>query len=112
MMRRGPKSIDWVILVLVGLFFAVIGPVAYSEAQSANCGPHDVVVARLATGYGESRRSVALGANNTVVETFVSEASGSWTITVTTPNGTTCLVASGQSYQAVNDPLPPPGEDS
>ena len=50
--------------------------------------------------------------NNAVVETFVSAQTGTWTITVNTPNGTTCLVASGQSYQAVNDPLPPPGEDS
>lgn len=112
MTRRGPKSIDWIILVLVGLFFAVIGPVSTSEAQSANCGPHDRVVAGLAVGYGETRVSIALGANNAVVETFVSAQTGTWTITVTTPNGTTCLVASGQSYQAVNDPLPPPGEDS
>ena len=112
MMRRGPKSIDRVILMMAGLFLAVIGPVGMSQAQSTNCGPHDRVVAGLAVGYGEARVSIALGANNVVVETFVAAQTGTWTITVTTPDGTTCLVASGQSYQAVNDPLPPPGEDS
>ena len=81
-------------------------------AQSANCGPHDVVVARLATSYGETLRSIALGSNNTVVETFASAETSSWTITVTTAGGPTCLVASGQSYQAVDVPLPPPGEES
>jgi TRAP-type mannitol/chloroaromatic compound transport system substrate-binding protein len=84
---------------------------AATLAQSANCGPHDVVVARLAEGYGESRQSIALGANNSVVEVFASSDSGSWTITVTAPGGPTCLVASGQAYQAVNEPLPTPEEE-
>ena len=96
----------------IGLAIVLIGLAGMVSAQSANCGPHDAVVARLAAGYGESRRSIALGANNAVVETFVSAETGSWTITVTAPGGPTCLVASGQSYQAVNEPLPPPGEDS
>ena len=96
----------------IGLAIVLIGLAGMVSAQSANCGPHDVVAARLASGYGESRRSIALGANNSVVETFASTETGSWTITVTAPGGPTCLVASGQSYQAVNEPLPPPGEDS
>ena len=77
-----------------------------ATAQSTNCGPHDQVVAGLATGYGESRQSIALGSNNTVVETFASEVTGTWTITVTTAGGPTCLVASGQSYQYVAEALP------
>ena len=87
----------------MGLGYAATLPV---HAQSANCGPHDLIVLRLASGYGESRQSIALGANNTVVETFASAESGSWTITVTTPDGPTCLVASGQSYQYLAEALP------
>jgi hypothetical protein len=79
---------------------------APAAAQNQNCAAHGDVVARLADGYGESRQSIALGANNTVVEVFASEETGTWTITVTTPGGPTCLVAAGQAYQAVNDPLP------
>lgn len=74
-------------------------------AQSGNCADHGAVVERLAVSYGESRQSIALGANNTVVEVFASEETGSWTITVTTPGGPTCLVAAGNAYQAVNEPL-------
>lgn len=87
----------------------VLAPAAYS--QSANCGPHERVIAGLATGYGESRVSIALGSNNTVVETFASADTGTWTIIVTPPDGPTCLVASGQDYQAVDDPLPPQGQE-
>lgn len=101
-------NIDGVILIFCSIAFVIMASVASS--QSANCGPHDRVVAGLATGYGESRRSIALGANNVIVETFVSNQTGTWTITATSPDGPTCLVASGQSYEAVDEPLPPKGE--
>lgn len=83
-----------------------LGLAGVALAQTANCGPHDVVVARLAAEFGESRQSIALGVNNTVIETFASEATGSWTITVTTAAGPTCLVASGQEYQYLAEALP------
>lgn len=98
------------------LFFAVL-PLfaafpAWAQTGPHNCGPREDVIAGLAVGWGESRQSLAMGPNSTVVETFASAETGTWTITVTTPDGTTCLVASGQSYQAVDEPLPPPGKDS
>lgn len=82
-------------------------------AQNArNCAPRDAVVDRLAEGYGETRQSVGLGSNNAIVEVFASSETGSWTITVTMPGGLTCLVASGQSYEAVADALPAKGKDA
>ena len=80
--------------------------------QQRNCGPRDIVVNRLAEGYGETRQSMGLGANNAVIEVFASEESGSWTITVTTPNGLTCLVASGQAYEPLAEALPAKGNDA
>ena len=77
-----------------------------------NCAPRDVVVDRLADRYGESRQSIGLGANNAVVEVFASSETGTWTITVTTPQGLTCLVASGQAFEALAEALPKPGSDA
>ena len=76
-----------------------------SHAQSRNCADHAHVVARLAQAYGESRQSIGLGSDNAVIEVFASMDTGSWTITVTRPGGPTCLVAAGQAYQYVNEPL-------
>ena len=59
------------------------------------------MIERLATAYGESRQSIGLGANNAVIEVFASTETGTWTITVTSPAGMTCLVASGQAYESV-----------
>ena len=97
-------------LAAVTLFNA-IGAGA-SEAQQRNCGPREVVVDRLADGYGETRQSMGLGANNAVIEVFASEETGSWTITVTTPNGLTCLVASGQANEGLAEALPAKGNDA
>ncbi|MFG6594925.1 hypothetical protein ACGYK4_10300 [Sulfitobacter sp. 1A13368] len=83
-----------------------------TEAQTPrNCAPRDHVVLRLADGYGEMRQSMGLGGDNAVVEVFASDQTGSWTITVTGVNGITCLVASGQGFEALAEELPAKGED-
>lgn len=80
-------------------------------AQGRNCGPRQAVVDRLAEGYGETRQSMGLGSNNAVIEVFASLETGTWTITVTMPNGLACLVASGQAYEELAEVLPPKGID-
>lgn len=80
--------------------------------QARNCAPREMVVDRLADKYGETRQSMGLGAQGAVVETFASGETGTWTITVTTPNGLTCLVASGQSFEPLAEALPPQGNDA
>lgn len=77
-----------------------------ASGQSNNCAEHAMVVERLASGYGESRQSIGIGADNTVVEVFASLETGTWTITVTTAGGPTCLVASGAAFQALAEALP------
>jgi hypothetical protein len=79
------------------------------SAQSAQCGDRARIVERLADGYGETRQSIGLGTNNQVVEVFASEETGTWTITVTRPDGKTCLVASGQAFEHVTENLRPTG---
>lgn len=83
---------------------AALIPVGAMAQQ--NCAPRDAVVERLNERYSETRQSIGLGANNAVVETWASLESGSWTITVTMPNGMTCLVASGQAFELVDEELP------
>ena len=78
----------------------------HTNAQGRVCAPHAAIVERLAERYGESRQSIGLGSDNTVVEVFASNETGSWTIVVTRPGGPSCLIAAGQSFQAVNEVLP------
>lgn len=95
---------------LLALSLVVAGTTVAQAQQSRPCGARDRVLERLAEGYGESRQAVGLGANNSVVETFANTETGTWTITVTMPTGMTCLVASGQSYEALVEDLAPTSE--
>ena len=98
-------------LALATSAMALLAATAAQAQQGQACGQRERVLERLAEGYGESRQSVGLGANNSVVEVFASTETGTWTITVTIPNGLTCLVASGQAYEALAEDLAPAGEN-
>ena len=95
-----------------GLGLIAVTASAASAQSTRNCAPRDTVVERLASKYGESRQSMGLGANNAVVEVFASDESGTWTITVTAPNGLTCLVASGQAFEELAEALPSTDDDA
>ncbi|MBQ4823499.1 hypothetical protein J4729_02870 [Leisingera sp. HS039] len=100
------------IFALPAAFAALTLAAAPATAQSRNCAPRDTVIKRLAEKYGESRQSIGVGQKGMVMETFASGKTGSWTITVTTPNGMTCLVASGQSYEVLAEALPDTDSDA
>lgn len=87
-------------------FLASAALLAPPVQAQANCAPHEIVVERLADGFGESRQSIGLAANNAVVEVFASLETGTWTITVTMPGGLTCLVASGQAFEHLAEAAP------
>ena len=82
-----------------------------TQAQQ-NCAARDRVIERLASAYGETRQSIGLSRNNTMIEVFASADTGTWTITVTNASGLTCLVASGQAFERLAEVLPPPAEDA
>ncbi|SLN50435.1 hypothetical protein [Ruegeria meonggei] len=80
---------------------------AAQQVHAQNCAPRSDVVNRLTETYGETRRGIGIARQGAVVEVFASDQTGSWTITVTLPDGMTCLVASGQAYETMAEALPP-----
>ena len=80
--------------------------------QPAACASRAAVVEKLASDYGEARQSIGLGNDNSVIEVFASPETGSWTITVTLPSGMTCLMASGQAFEALDEMVPTAGSDA
>lgn len=102
--RKGATMKSVKLLAAGALMLAQLPTFAAAQNQPI-CGARDVIVNTLAVRYGETAVSLGLGPNNRVIEVFASEETGTWTITVTSVNGTTCLVASGDSYTVVA-PLP------
>lgn len=100
------------LFALTTVALAVTAAPAAAQSAQNKCAPREIVVQRLAEKYGESRQSIGMGQRGMLMETFASDKTGSWTITVTTPQGMTCLVASGQSYEALAEALPPVEKDA
>ena len=84
------------------------GP-APAAAQARQCDSRDKVLGLLAEKYGETRQSIGLTTQGTVVETFASSETGTWTVTVTHPDGRMCLIASGDAFENLSEALPPRG---
>ncbi len=68
-----------------------------AQAQMA-CGTRDSVVETLGEKYGETRRGAGLAGPAAIFEIWASEATGTWTILMTTPNGLTCVMAVGDGW--------------
>lgn len=75
----------------------VAGP---ALAADTLCGTRDSVLKQLAAEYQEAPVGIGLASNGAVVE-LLTASSGTWTLIVTMPKGSTCLMGTGEAWQAV-----------
>lgn len=79
-----------------------------AQAQ-AMCGVRLVMIDTLKKQFDETPRAMAISAHSVLVEFFVSKK-GTWTMLTTTPNGQSCILAAGNSWEEI---LPKPeGKDT
>ena len=62
------------------------------------CGERGQIISRLEGKYGETQRGYGLQRGEAVVEVYASEATGTWTILLSMPNGLACLMAAGENW--------------
>ena len=88
-------------LLTTALLTATLATTAAAPAAAqmrTACLPHEAATSKLVEGYGEQRVGLGIGpSGNAVYELYVAET-GTWTILVTRPNGTSCIAASGDSW--------------
>ncbi len=82
---------------LYTILLAILLTPAIAQAQMA-CGTRNTVVEKLGEKYSETRRGFGLAGSEAIFEIWASEATGSWTILKTTPNGLTCVMAVGDNW--------------
>ncbi len=92
-------------VMTLGLLIGAACCSAPAAAQTSACADRTMIVERLASEYGETRQAIGLASANQVVEIFASDETGSWTITVTRPDGMTCLMAAGQYFEKLEEAL-------
>lgn len=85
-------------LFTLGLGVGAILLVTQARAEGAICAERADLVAQLTQNYGEHRQAAGLAGGDGLVELFASPETGSWTITVTGPDGIACLLAVGEHF--------------
>lgn len=75
------------------------GSVGPASAQT-QCGPREQVVKSLGQTFQETPVGMGVTQPGQVLELFASP-SGSWTMVVTAPDGTSCRVAAGENWDMV-----------
>jgi hypothetical protein len=67
----------------------------------STCGEQAHVASYLRDTFEEVPVSLGLQADGRIIQIFATETTGSWTMVSTTVNGTSCIVAMGEAWQAL-----------
>ena len=84
-------------LVTAGLALAM-GPVV---AQETSCTERTTVLKQLSGLYSEAPVAMGLANNGGVIELLNSHDRKTWTLIITMPDGMTCPIAAGQSWESI-----------
>lgn len=89
---------------------AIIVALAATPALSqTQCAGTDQVAELLAANFGEVVQGLGLDASGNMMMVWANVATGTWTITASTPAGMTCVIGAGEYYQAINSTPGVPG---
>ncbi len=76
----------------------VVGFRATASAQSL-CTTRAEVTKQLDSGYSEAPVAIGLSRNGVVVEVFSTSDGSTWTMIITMPDGTSCMMAAGEAWE-------------
>lgn len=85
-------------LISAALVFGAAALAPPAMAQSTVCMPRDALTASLQTKYSETLGGGGLQSAGRLIELWRSVETGTFTIILTRPNGTSCVLASGAHW--------------
>ena len=88
------------LLCFLGIFLVP----AFAHAQE-RCRERSNIVELLETRYGEKHRAFGTTPEGTLIELFVSP-SGTWTLLLSFPNGSSCLIEAGTDWTETPEEKP------
>ena len=88
-----------ILIAVVAAGAALVLTVSVNAEPNPSCARRPAVVDGLKRNFAEVPIAVGLQSDGSVMEIFASAKTGSWTIVVTRPNGTSCAVADGENIE-------------
>ena len=93
---------------MLGLASAGLAQAPPPAAITPTCHSHADLSEMLDKKYAEQPSALGLQSNGHLVEVFVSNDGASWTIVVTRPDGWSCIVAVGEHWESLPQPVTGP----
>jgi hypothetical protein len=107
-MRRVSHLTGAVLFGAFGLTSSALAQPPPPMALTPACHSHADLAAMLNQKYSEAPNAVGVQANGHLVEVFASNDGTSWTIVVTRPDGVSCIVAVGEDWETLPNPISRP----
>lgn len=96
---------------LLAIVAAVVLLGATPTSAQVKCGDRSKMIGYLDKDYQESRSGLGLASNGAVVELYTAKT-GTWTMLITRPGGSTCVIGSGENWEIQSAPKRLAGEIS
>lgn len=96
------KTIDRRVFGAAALALAITTTAASPAAAQAICASHEDMTELLGKRYKEQTVAIGIANNGHLIEVFTSVEGSTWTIIMTTPQGQSCVVADGKSWDSRN----------
>lgn len=98
------KRLILAVLIVTGLTLPATTRAEMAQMQMP-CGARSDVITGLQGKFSETPVAIGLSNNGGVVEVLASPDGGTWTIIVTDPQGISCLMATGEYWEAARKTL-------
>ncbi len=83
----------------VALAVALVGGFRATASAQSFCTTRAEVTKQLDSGYSEAPVAIGLSRNGGVVEVFSTSDGSTWTMIITMPDGTSCMMAAGEAWE-------------
>ncbi len=94
---------SWILAttIIATAFLGSPKAVAQAQSQPQRCDQRTKILGHLAHKYKEVPVAVGVTSSGGLVEILTTNDGETWTIILSTPNGTSCLVAAGEGWRSL-----------
>lgn len=90
-----------IVITVIAACALLEGVLSSAGAQEMLCKERSVVLAQLSAGYQEVPQAVGLAANGELIELIAHPDGKTWTLLMSRTDGLSCIIATGESWQPV-----------
>ncbi len=93
-----PKQIAIRVFAVVAFAFALLLHTAATVKAQPVCMPHDDFRVELQRNFSEVPVAIAIANNGALIELYAKRDRSSWTLMMTRPGGTSCVLVAGEEW--------------